>query len=117
MFFLDGVKSLDIIDYWNLRAIGWNVLPFPMQAVDSKSLRDLVLKLVEENFFPDRFNPTFYHNTTLLRSRSISEKQLEEFGKSLKIPPHESGEHKVVYQNWGQNRGTFIRNVLSKRLG
>jgi hypothetical protein len=101
IFFLDAANSLDIIDYWNLRAVGWTVIPVPKQASESDKTKQLALSFIEENFFPDRFNPQIYHNTTLLKSRSISKKEIENFARSLRIsPPDKSGESKIVFQHW-----------------
>ena len=101
IFFLDATNILDIIDYWNLRAVGWNVIPIPKQASEFKSSKRLALNFINKNFFPDRFNPQIYHNTTLLKSRSVAKRELEEFTKSLKIPPPgKPGESKIVLQHW-----------------
>ena len=32
IFLLDATNSLDIMDYWNLRAIGWDIIPIPKQS-------------------------------------------------------------------------------------
>ncbi len=71
------------------------MIPVPIQAAQSARVRGLVEKFVEENFRPLRRNKDFYNTTTLLKSRSLTETQLHDFGKSLKIEP--SG-----VQNWGK---------------
>jgi len=101
IFFLDAANSLDIIDYWNLRAVGWTVIPVPKQASESEKTKELAVSFIEENFFSDRFNPQIYHNTTLLKSRSVSKKEIEDFATSLRIsPPDKPGESKIVFQHW-----------------
>ena len=35
IFFLDATKGLDIMDYWNLRSVGWDVIPIPKQFAQS----------------------------------------------------------------------------------
>jgi len=101
IFFLDATNPLDIIDYWNLRAVGWNVIPVPKQASGYDTTKRLALEFIEENFFPYRSNPEIYHNTTLLKSRSTSRKEVEEFAESLTIlPPDKPGESKIVFQHW-----------------
>ena len=87
VFLLDATKPHDIIDYWNLRAVGWGVVPVAIRAADSNSTRRVVKDFIEENFAPFRDNPNLYNETTLLKSRSISEQQLREFGNSLGIEP------------------------------
>jgi hypothetical protein len=101
VFLLDPSKPLDIIDYWNLRAVGRHVIPVPIQAVKSASVRGLVETFIDENFGPLRYNNTVYSSTTLLKSRSITEAQLEAFGSSLKIePPAAPAWGKFGYQHW-----------------
>lgn len=34
LFYLDATKVRDLVDYWNLRAIGWRILPVPKQWAD-----------------------------------------------------------------------------------
>jgi len=41
LFFMDADKTDDIIDYWNLRAMGREVVPVPRQYQDAPALREL----------------------------------------------------------------------------
>ena len=72
-FLLDATETLDIIDYWNLRAIGWNVLPVPKQFTQSDEMKQPLLNFVEKNY------------ATILRSRSISEDERQLFSEALNI--------------------------------
>jgi len=99
VFFLDASKILDVIDYWNLRAIGWNVLPIPKQVAGCERVKQLVVDFIEQNFYP--INPTVYNDTTILKSRYITEDELKEFVKSLEIsPPKDKNQFKYVNQHW-----------------
>ncbi|QKQ26529.1 hypothetical protein [Candidatus Reidiella endopervernicosa] len=69
---MDAGSSLDVIDYWNLRASGWNVIPIAKQVSDSDSVKSAVREFIEENNVPYRHNPNMFHGTTILKSRSIS---------------------------------------------
>jgi hypothetical protein len=101
IFFCDAGKPLDTIDYWNLRAIGWKVIPVPRQSAQLDGVKKFASDFIEHNFFPDHFNPRIYHNTILLKSRSVSEEELEQFGASLSVSPSGTpGEPKFVYQHW-----------------
>lgn len=83
IFFLDATSSLDIMDYWNLRAIGWKVLPIPKQSAQLDQTKQLTLDFIEANYIPHRINPEFYYNTIIFKSRSISEDEHEHFFDSL----------------------------------
>ena len=86
IFFLDATKPLDVMDYWNLRAIGWNVIPIPQQFADSDKTKLLARNFVEANYQPRYSNPEIYDYTAVLKSRSISEDECQHFIDSLSIP-------------------------------
>lgn len=85
IFVCDANKSLDIIDYWNLRAAGYHVLPIPIQILKLEKVKEFSRNVIEENFLPYRHNPKMYQTTTIQRSRSISENVVKEFCESLDI--------------------------------
>ena len=91
IFFLDAAKPLDIIDYWNLRAIGWNVLPIPKQFTRSDETRLPILNLITESYLPRSSNLATHLRTTVLKSRFISEAEHQHFLDSLE-------ESKIVSQ-------------------
>ena len=93
IFFLDATKPLDIIDYWNLRAIGWNVLPVPKQFMHSEKTKLLILNLIAENYLPHHPNLEIHHRFTILKSRSISEAEHRHFSDSLE-------KSKIAPQTW-----------------
>ena len=72
LFFLDADSGLDIIDYWNLRAIGWNVFPVPKQFTQTDGTTESILRFIAENYLP-------LGKTTILKSRSISEDEYQLF--------------------------------------
>ena len=41
LFVLDAKSTIDILDYWNLRALGWNIIPIPVQAFGNVKLKVL----------------------------------------------------------------------------
>lgn len=97
IFFLNAKSNLDIIDYWNLRALGWNVMPVCQQMASDANLLNNATEYVEENSFPDSNNPNFFNDTTLLKSRTVSINELDKFGRSLKLTPSKHPhENKIV---------------------
>ena len=85
IFFLDATEPLDVMDYWNLRAIGWSVIPIPKQFAQFDQTKQLARDFIQENYVPDHSNPEIYHHTTILKSRSISEDEQQQFSDSLDI--------------------------------
>ena len=102
IFFLDATNSLDVMDYWNLRAIGWNVIPVPKQFMRFEKTKQLILNFIEANYVPRRSNPEIYHHTTILKSRSIFEDEHQHFCDSLDISTSDETyqRQKVARQFW-----------------
>ncbi len=101
IFLMDANNALDIIDYWNLRASGWNIIPIAKQVCDLDDVKSIAIKFIEENFIPYRHNPNMFHHTTILKSRNISESELNDFTLSLKLPkPDNPEKFKYSMQHW-----------------
>lgn len=103
LYFMDAANLLDIIDYWNLRAIGWKIIPIPKQICGSKKILDFSRKFINSNFGPLKHNPSLYYTTTILKSRSVSDKEVHEFVKALDIKSHKQADgnrNKYVLQMW-----------------
>ena len=82
IFFLDATKGLDIMDFWNLRSVGWNVIPIPKQFAQSAKTKRPTLEFIRANYLPNDSSPKVYHDLTL-KSRSISEDEHQLFRNSL----------------------------------
>ena len=100
VFFLDATKALDIIDYWNLRAIGWDVFPVPKQFMRSDRTKLPILDFIEKNYSSRYLTPEICSSTTILNSRSLSEDEQQDFCNLLeKI----KGTPKIFYPRiWDQ---------------
>ena len=85
LFVCDATSVQDIIDYWNLRAAGYYVIPIPIQATAFENVRTVAIDFIEENYRPYRHNPEMFHHTTVQRSRSVSEETVRNFCDSLDI--------------------------------
>lgn len=98
---MDGTKTSDIIDYWNLRAAGSGVFPVPLEFSDDENVLEAAAQIVESNYYPYRNNPDMYNHTTLQKSRQVSESDLKQFLKSLPIKKTKAkAPPKVVMQTW-----------------
>ncbi len=90
LFVCDAKSTQDIIDYWNLQAAGYYVIPVPIQIASEESVKNLGRKFIEENYRPYKGSPTF-HRTTVQKSRSLSKKSVEIFCQSLNGSKNENG--------------------------
>ncbi len=101
LFVCDATSPLDIIDYWNLRAAGYYVVPIPIQVSTSDSVRKLAKDFIEENYQPYRHNQNMFHDTTVQRSRGLSEESVKKFCDSLDIKkPEEKNQFKYSLRWW-----------------
>lgn len=85
LFFMDPTQTNDIIDYWNLRALGKQVLPIPKQLPDDPQLRALASEFVNRAQWPYRDNPQIWNCASFLKSRHATMDEMQEYAKALKI--------------------------------
>ncbi len=83
VYFLDATEPIDIIDYWNLRSVGWSVLAVPKQFSQEDTVQKCVQTFIKENYERPLSQYSFYRPITLLKSRSVSENQLYQFVESF----------------------------------
>ena len=100
LFVCDATKPLDIIDYWNLRAGGYNVIPFPIQKKDSPGLRGLAVEVINQSFEPYRHNPNSFHPVTVQLSRSVSEAEASDVVDTWEVPTGDAGKSKFSIRHW-----------------
>lgn len=101
LFVCDATSTQDIIDYWNLRAAGFYVVPVPIQAAETEITKNLARDFIEKNYRPYRDNPEMFHHTTVQRSRSLTEEAVKRFCQSLNIPKDErKTQPKYLLQWW-----------------
>ena len=87
VYLLDATKPIDIIDYWNLRAIGWKVFGVPKQFSQDDIVQKTVQRIIENNYdyYDQPVKSQFYRPITLLKSRFVSEDEHRQFVDSLGI--------------------------------
>lgn len=84
LFYLDADSFLDIVDYWNLRGMGLNIVPIAKQAKAEPKIKDYARTFLEEHYKPEKY-PSTYH-ATILHSHNTSYDESREFIESLGIP-------------------------------
>jgi len=77
IFLLDGKRPADVIDFWNLRAAGCELLPFPLQWTDDllATAREFILRQL--TWFEQR--PALRSPTMIFPARSIAAGAVDEF--------------------------------------
>ena len=108
LFFMDADSPHDIIDYWNLRALGWIVVPIAQQAISFESTKQLAKSFIEDNSGPDRKFEDWYVHATVIKSRSIDEQAAIGFFKGLDIAKDEKAKgprwmlHRLYPRIWDE---------------
>jgi hypothetical protein len=87
VYYMDATRIEDIIDFWNLRAMGKEVIPVPRQLEDHEPLKRLVTNFLKANRRHWPHNPKVCDTATLLRARSRTMEQVQEYAKSIRLSP------------------------------
>jgi hypothetical protein len=102
-FYMDLTKFSDVVDFWNLRALGRSVIPVPKQFAQIPEWIALAKNFIRRNFRVSRQNPTVTYGTTIIRSFSTTMPELEAFAESLegkKLFPERPDAHALSLQHW-----------------
>jgi hypothetical protein len=84
-FYMDATRADDVIDYWNLRALGRAVIPIPKQFVNLPEFLAFIRDFVKSRYGVDRRNPAITYGTTIVRSSSCKISELENLAKALDL--------------------------------
>jgi hypothetical protein len=102
-FYMDATKFADIVDFWNLRALGRAVLPVPKQFVKIPEYIALIRDFVRDSYAIDRHNPAVTYGTTVIRSSASTMTELENLVKVLELETIISGKpdaRPISLQHW-----------------
>jgi hypothetical protein len=103
IFFMDGSKIEDVIDYWNLRATGRTVIPWPKQFVLHDAFKQFVAEFCIEERRNAREDHSHFDVVAFVRSRNTTMEEMGAAGKSLALPPDPLGQQSGGYytlQHW-----------------
>ncbi|WP_157654886.1 hypothetical protein [Burkholderia ubonensis] len=86
IFFMDASSVEDVVDYWNLRATGRNVLPLPKQFLQEESFRRVVVEFLVQERRQWPHNPKHFDVATFIRSRHSTMDEMQAYVKTLEFP-------------------------------
>lgn len=86
-YFMDATKIEDIIDYWNLRAMGRSVMPIPKQFLSNEKLKEIIIEFFKDNRVHWGHNKTVCDYASIVRSRNSTMEDVQEYAKTLNIVP------------------------------
>ena len=84
LFYMDEKSSFDLIEYWNLRALGWDIVPLPARLSDS--LIEYCNEFVRRSYRPFPPPSNAFHHASLLCARSQSLERMKELMAKLVTP-------------------------------
>lgn len=102
---MDESSPWDLIEYWNYRALGWKIIPFPARL--ASSLKEFAEKFIADNHRPFPPPSNAWHATSLLCAKSQSFDELRAFVATLKVPSQNhplSVDPRVprIWEEWGR---------------
>lgn len=104
VFFMDASKIEDVIDFWNLRASGRQVLPLPKQFLEEESFRKVVVEFFDEHRRPWGKDGNGFDVASMIRSRHSTMDEMQAFAKSLALPSTEGkaggATQRMALQHW-----------------
>jgi hypothetical protein len=83
IFYFDHTDPLDLIDYWNLRAVGWEVMPLPKAVAQSEKAKSVAGAFISEHKRRDTEAPHFEDHVSIVKGRSISQEEHQALVESL----------------------------------
>lgn len=103
VYFMDASSVEDVVDYWNLRATGRNVIPLPKQFAQEESFKKSVERFLIEERRPWRNDPKHVDVASIVRSRHSTMEEMTAFAKTLSIVSSSQSEPANRYyglQHW-----------------
>ena len=94
-FLMNHTNALDIIDFWNLRALGWHVLPIPLKLAGEADTATFVQGFIDRQRSLNQAAPGVT-DVAILKARSVTDQDFNAFINSV---PRTAG-HGLTVQTW-----------------
>ena len=126
VFFMDATKVEDIVDFWNLRAIGMDVMPVPKQLSDNSQLHDLVANFFKNHRIPWKHNKEVCDYASIIRAGHCTMEEVQEYAKTFQLQPEPNDPSRDgffslqhwyprIWDEWARDRdGANPRDILGE---
>jgi hypothetical protein len=105
LFYMDERSPSDLIDFWNLRAIGWVIRPLPSRL--APKLIDYVEKFVVDSYQPFPPPSNAFHRASFLCAKSQRFDDMRAFVNTIKRPGNDviTIDPRVprIWEEWGRS--------------
>lgn len=108
IFYMDPSNALDIMDYWNLRAMGRNIIPLPLNSdISNENVQKHIKNQIDAGYGKSRYNPSIEYSTYFIKGRGIKESQFNEFIEKIKT--FKSADSKITIMSSYPNLWQILR--------
>jgi hypothetical protein len=125
VYFMDAANVEDVIDYWNLRATGRNVVPLPKQFAEAETFKESVQRFLIAQRRPWRHDPQHFHTASIVRSRHSTMEEMTVFAKTLCLPKEGAGEsarryfglqhwYPRIWEEWARGHDGGVANIYGE---
>ena len=101
--YFDAGHLGDLIDLWNLRALGRVVLALPKQYALEPANLTYAREFIDEQSWVDKRNPGFVHGVSIIRGQSATMEELQAYTEALDLQNHLPAEKQrgvIGLQHW-----------------
>jgi hypothetical protein len=124
-YFMDPAKLEDVVDYWNLRATGRDILPLPKQFKDQPAFREAATRFFKAHRVHWKHQPQHCDTASIIRSRNSTMEEMQEFAKGLKIErpandPSNDGFFALqhwyprIWDEWARDKDGAVADIYGK---
>ncbi len=102
IYFLDATKLEDIVDFWNLRALGGTFFPLPKQLGKDPRFKNYVIESLKLWHRSKGLNTRMLEMPTLIRSRNSTQEEVKDYIAeiSAELGDGQSTGPFISYQHW-----------------
>lgn len=103
VFYFDSSKPTDIIDYWNLRALGREVFPLPKQLQDNTEYVRWLKNFLRSHRKNRKHQPEYCEMASFVKGRNSTTEEMQKFAQTLDLKPDPSDKSQdgfFVLQHW-----------------
>ncbi len=126
VFFMDATKVKDVVDFWNLRATGMDVMPVPKQLTDDEHLHNLVDSFFKRHRVPWKHNKEICDHASIIRAGNCTMEEVQEYAKTFQMKPEPNDPSKDgffslqhwyprIWDEWARDKdGASPRNIFGE---
>lgn len=109
LYYMNERSPLDLIDFWNLRALGWDITPLPASL--APTLTTFCEDFIRKSYRPYPPPSNAYHHASFLCSPSNTQADLQAFMSTLQRPSQDPAHAALsldmrvprIWEEWGRS--------------